>query len=271
MCLKLKLKAEATPPVKYWLKEASKRYKLPIVCGNVRIGCRKDEKPVTRVNVIGGTLEFCASALARGVLVIGPPGTGKTVFITNIIKNMEMPHRLLIFAPKGDLAPLVRERYPRSKMYATAGKTELEPFKWNIFKDAYLYSKLGLGRPEGVFELMAESAAQHMSKEHAGWASIGKALITALLYYVYQVEAKVTDKPLPSPFMYLPTHEDLNKYLEMDVKRLVSTLVEAADLFSHSPTRRGEQLRRNPGHDQRHIFGRGVPQKGLRRVSRPLL
>jgi len=73
---------------------------------------------------------------------------------------MELPHRLLISAPNGDLAPLVRERYPRSKMYATAGNTELEPFRWNIFKEAYLYSRLGLGRPENVFELLAESAAQ---------------------------------------------------------------------------------------------------------------
>jgi len=236
MCLKLRLKAESVPPVKHWLREATKRYKLPIVCGNVKIGCKKGEKPVTRVDVIGGTLEFCVSALARGILVVGPPGTGKTEFIKKLIKNMSLPHRLLIFAPKGDLAPLVQERYPRSKMYATSGETELPRFEWNIFKDAYLYSTLGLGRPENVFELIAESAAQHMSKEHAGWASIGKALITALLYYVYQIETKITTKPLKSPYEYLPTHEAINKYLEMDVKRLVSTLVEAGDLFSHNPT-----------------------------------
>jgi len=36
--------------------------------------------------------------------------------------------------------------------------------------------------------------------------------------------------------MYLSTHENLNKYLEMDVRTLVSTLVEAAEFFSHNPT-----------------------------------
>jgi len=238
VCLSVRLRAERTPPARHWLREVTKRYRLPIACGRVRIGCKKGERPITRVDVVGGSLEFCASALARGILVLGPPGTGKTVFVTNIIKNMELPHRLLVFAAKGDLAQLVRSRYPQSKMYASTGNTELERFVWNVFKEAYIYSRLGLGRPEQVFEMLAEAAAQHMSKEHAGWAAIGKALITALLYYVYQARTKVAAKPLPSPYHYLPTHETLNEYLAMDVRSLVSMLVEASAIFAHNPALR---------------------------------